>query len=93
MREIGSKSFSGIVGQLREQRLVDGERPGCCIAERVAVGLGLGHRIGADVAAGAGLVLHHERDAEIFRQPLRNQPRSHVGGRARQKWHDDLDRP
>jgi hypothetical protein len=72
---------------------------GCCgqagIAdeEGVAVGRGLGHRIHADHAAGARLVLHHDGHAEDVADRLRDVARNHVGGAARRIGDDPADRP
>jgi hypothetical protein len=68
-----------IVGQLAEQQGVDGERPRNADAERVAVRLGLGDRIGAEIAAGARLVLNQERLAELLRQPVRDHRATRSG--------------
>ena len=70
----------GVVGQLRIDRSVDGVI-GRGEQQRVAVGRGLGSRIGGDDAAGARLVLDHERPPEVFRHA-----RGHEAG-------DVIDRP
>ena len=51
--------------------------------QRVAVGRRLGDRFGADIVAGAGLVLDDELLAELFGQPLPDQPRDECRSRRR----------
>ena len=80
----------GVVGQLREQQRVDGERPADADPDGGAVGRGLGHRVGADVAARARLVVDDERLTELFLQMVGDQAGDHVGRRARAERHDDL---
>ena len=46
--------------------------------QRVAVGRGFRHRVGADYATGAGLVFHHDRLAEERRGMLRDYARHGV---------------
>ena len=60
--------------------------------QRVAVGLGLGHRLGAEIAAGAGPVLHHERLAPHLRQPVGDHAGDDVDAAAGRSGDDDLDR-
>jgi hypothetical protein len=60
--------------------------------QRVAVGRGLGHGFGADLAGGARLVLHHHLLAQAFREPLRQRARKNVGDAARGKRHDNVNR-
>ena len=80
-----------VVGQLGEQQRVDGERPADADADDRAVGLGLGDRVGAEIAAGARLVLHHESAARIFLAELiGDQPRHRVGRRAGAERHIDV---
>jgi len=49
-----------IIGELAEQQRIDRERPRNAESQHVAVGLGLGDRVGAEIAARTGLVLHHK---------------------------------
>ena len=58
----------------------------------VAVGRALGRRFGADVAVGAGAVLHHHLLAERARQIFGDQPRRDVGRTAGGKRNDHADR-
>ena len=56
-REVGLH----VEGQLLVERGVDAVRAGGADHQRVAVGRGLRHVLGGDVAAGAGLVFEHQR--------------------------------
>jgi hypothetical protein len=67
--------------------------PGGADDEGVAVGLGLGDRVGRDIAAGAGLVLDDELLTEFFRQFCRDHPRQDVGGAAGRERHHEFHRP
>ena len=60
--------------------------------ERVAVRLGLGHRVGADPPGRAGAVLDVERLAVQGRQVRLQHARDQVGAAARRKRHDDAHR-
>jgi len=57
-------------------------------ADRVAVGRGLGDRIGADIAARAGPVLDHDLLAEPVAQLLRQDARNDVCAAAGWKGYD-----
>ena len=57
--------------------------PGGHDAERVAVLLGAGDELVAERAGGAGLVLDHERLAELLLQRLGDDPADDVGAPAR----------
>jgi hypothetical protein len=59
--------------------------------DRVAVGLRLDHDLGADIAAGARPVLDDEILAELFRKPLRGEPRDDVRRAAGREGDDHLD--
>ncbi len=63
------------------ERRVDGDRGGC-VEQRVAVGRRVNKIIRSDIAAGAGAVLDDEVGVEPLRQPLAEEPRIDVGGRA-----------
>jgi hypothetical protein len=61
--------------------------------QRVAVGLGLGHDLGADDAAGARSVVDHHLLSQAGAEMLADQPRhdvEHAG--ARGERHDDAQR-
>ncbi len=60
--------------------------------QRVAVGRRAGHRIIADLAAGARLVLDDDRFAEHCTEPIRENTRKAINKSAGRKRHDDLDR-
>ena len=64
--------------QMRIERGVDGVRRGDQ-KQRVAVSFGMDRRLGGDVAAGAVAVLDDKLLAELFRQPIADQPRADVG--------------
>ena len=61
--------------------------------QRVAVRRGSHDHFGADRAAGARPVLHHEWLAEPLRQPLPDQAREDVGRVAGDEADDDAHRP
>jgi hypothetical protein len=82
-----------IVRHAGEQQRIDRQRPADRQAERVAVGRGLGDRVGAEIAARARLVLDHEVLAELVLEVIGDQPHHQVGGRAGAERHDQLDRP
>ena len=60
--------------QILVKRRVDGARRERH-QQRVTVGAGVRHGLGADVAGGARLVLHHKRLAEVIGEPLADQAR------------------
>jgi hypothetical protein len=59
---------------------------------RVAVGGGLGDRLGADQGAGSGLVFDDDLIAAL-RETVGIKPRLNVHGGAGCYWHDDGDHP
>ena len=59
--------------------------------QRVAVGRRLQHELGGEVARAARLVLDHDRLAELFAEPVSDEPRHDVGGSARRVADEDLD--
>ncbi|MNL26101.1 hypothetical protein D3C87_1476110 [compost metagenome] len=73
------------------QRLVDRQRREVAQADGVAVGFGGGDLPGADVAAGAWLVVHHNRYAQRIAQLLRQLARARVRAAACRVGHDELD--
>ena len=83
----------GVVGQARVEVLVDGPAADRDRPHGVAVRRRLGDRVGADVAARPGPVLHHEGLPEALGQALRQQPRQDVGGPAWRPRHHHAHRP
>ena len=81
-----------VVGQLRVQRLVDAVRADRAHQQGVAVRCRLGHFGGAEVAAGAGLVVDDEGLAEGALQLRRQRAGQQVGGAAGRERHDDAHR-
>ena len=71
---------------------IDREHAGRRDAERVAVGCGLRHLRHADIAAGAGPVLDHDRLVQVVRNNRLQRPDHDVGAAAGRKGDDDLDR-
>src|SRR5258706_12945598 len=61
--------------------------------ERVAVGRRFRHGIGADIAAGAGLVLDYNRLSPRVTQMLADCTSGEIERTTRRKRHDQLDRP
>jgi hypothetical protein len=86
-REIADR----VVAQRRIEELVGG-KPWPDDEDGVAVGIGTGHHVGGDVAAGAGLVLDHHRLAPHLLQAVADQPRGDVSRAARRKRHHDAHR-
>ena len=81
-----------IVGKLGVQRRVDREVAGLPHHQRVAVPRRLGRGIHAEVAAGAGLVVHHEGVAgvpDLVGELARDDVRAAAGG----EGHDQADGP
>ena len=58
----------------------------------VAVGIGFGDDLGADIAAGAGAVVDDDRLAPFARQPIGDDARHDIGGAAGGKRHDEFHR-
>ena len=80
-----------VVGDLLVERRIDRHRRAGRHQQRVTVGRGFRHRIDADLLAGAGPVLHHERLAEPLLPRQRRHPRQDVGRAGRRERHDDGD--
>ena len=72
---------------------VDAERAGAGEAEGQSVGRGLGDRVDAQHAAGAGAVLHHHRLAQNFLQRRLHGARHRVGAAAGREWNEKAERP
>ena len=84
------------VGRLAAEQLVrlgDDRDRGQRHQQRVAVGLGIGHRRHADRAACSGLVHDRHRLLEQFLHGLRSRPPGQIGDAARREGHDQGDRP
>jgi hypothetical protein len=67
----------------------DGERADRALAERVAVGRGLGDRVDADGQRAAGAVVDDDGLAELLGQRGRDDARDVVGGAARRLRNDE----
>ena len=78
--------------QLVVERRIDGVA-GVDQQQRVAIGRRRDDRLGAEIAAGAALVLDDEGLAEPLGQPLPDQAAGDVGGAARRERHHDAHRP
>ena len=86
----------GIKRYFGHHRLVYRQRCEIAQTDGVAVGRCFGHRIGADIAACAGLVVHHHGLAEIGAELLRDLPRARItaaAGRIGHDKHNGLARP
>ena len=70
-----------------DRQAVGGEQDG------VAVGRRLGERIGREIAAGAGAVLHHHRLVELLAELVAEEPGDGIDGAAGRERHDDADGP
>ena len=68
----------GIVAQRRIQELVGGQSR-ANDEDRVAIRIRMGDHIGRNVAAGAGLVLHHHRLAPNLLQAVADETRGDIG--------------
>ena len=90
---ISAMSFAGSYGILENSSVLIASGPPIEMPIGVAVGLGLGDRVGAGHAARARLVLDDEVLPELLLQPVGDQPRDGVGRRARAERHDDLHGP
>ena len=88
----GREVLRRVVGRLAQQRL-HGERRVGREQKRVAVGRGLGRRLGADDAARPAAVLDHELLAEGLGELVGPGPADEIGGAARRVGEDQLDRP
>jgi len=60
--------------------------------QRVAIGVGLRDLCGAERAAGATLVLDHDRLAELLRELVEHQPRHYIAAGPRRERHHRMDR-
>ncbi len=85
--EIGERVVARVRIQARVHRVSDARDE-----QRIAVGRGALHLLRGDVAAGAGLVLHHHRLTKRLRQLRRHQARDQIGGARRRKADHDVNR-
>ena len=84
----GRQVLFGIEGQLAVDHRVDGDGPARAEQQRVAI-LGRAHGFAdADVAARAGLVVHHHRLAQHLGHGGRDGARQHIGRAAGREVHD-----
>src|SRR5690606_21125458 len=81
-----------VVGQLVEERAIDGQRVDVAVADGVAVGRGALDQRDADVAGGARAVFDDYRGAQVLGQLVGDQPRQHVGRAAGGGRDDEVDR-
>ena len=86
------KVLARVVGQVREQQRVDGERAADADADGGAVRRCLGHRVGAGIAARSRPVLDDEGLSGFLLELIGKEPRHHVGRRSGAERHDDADR-
>ena len=91
-REIGHRRevVQRVVGQALEQARI-GRDAGVGIEQRVAVGRGLGDRVGADGVAGARAVLDDHRHVPFVVEALRQRAGHGVDAAAGVERHHDLD--
>ena len=80
-----------VVGHRGKEADVDGVGAEAARDQRVAVGRGLGDRVGADVAPGAGAVLDQHRLSPALGHACADEARIEVGDAARRERHHDLD--
>ena len=78
-----------LVGELAIKERIDSERRFRSREERVAVGRGLGYRLGADLRVGTALILDDDLLAPHLGEPLAHRTRDHVGRAASGQRHDD----
>ena len=80
-----------VVGAVLDQALIGGVGLVGAEHQRVAVGLGARHRVGADDARSARTILDHDGLAEIGRRLLGDHPCQRVDRTARRVGHNDRD--
>ena len=88
----GREILLGIEWRTCVHEAIDRERPRRPHHQRVAVGCGACHLAGADVAAGARLVLDDDTLAERAAQSLGHDAGEQIGRAARCERHDDAQR-
>src|SRR5581483_5692527 len=82
-----------VVWKIRVKRWVDRMRRDRAHYQGVAIGRTLRDEIGADIAAGAGLVLDDERLAECLLQRRGDEARREIDRAAGRVGNDEMDRP
>ena len=82
-----------IIRQVRAEAERDSVGARGCDAHRVAVGRGLGDRVGAEIAARTDTILDHDLLAQPGTEPLRQNARNDIGAAACRERHDQADRP
>jgi len=87
--DYGREIDNRIVSQRAIKTAIDRQR-GCCIQDRVAVGIGACDRFGREIASGPRLVLDYNLLAPDPGQRLTQQPRREIGGAA---WGKRYDQP
>ena len=75
--------------QARIEELVDAGSADRAHVQRVAIGVGLGDRLGADIATRAGAVFHHAGLAQQRGETLGHDARGDIGRPATGEAHDD----
>ena len=86
----GNEVLERVVTHLLVKRLIDRDGAYRVDDQRIAVGRGAHHRLGADIAAAARAVLDDERLPQLFSELLRDAARQQIGGAARGEGDDDL---
>ena len=81
-----------IVGKILVDGRIDRDRPGLTEQQRVAVGVGFVHQLGADDRAGAAAVLDHDGLSDGLADAFGNDARDRVGAAAGGVGHDQPDR-
>ncbi len=82
-----------VVRHLRVERHIDRMRTGDAHDQGISVRCGFGHHVRADIATGAGAVLHHHRLLPVLAHLVGNGTCRNVGGTTGGKWHHDADLP
>ena len=78
-----------VIRHFRVHIRINGERPGAAHHQRITVGRGLRHHLGADHAARAAAIFNHKGVTQRFGQALRQRARDKIGAATRREWHDE----
>ena len=89
----GAQVLVGVVGELGVQQRVEHRVVGLRHHQRQAITGRLGDLVERQVAAGTGLVLHHDGPAVGIGELGADQPGEVVGAPTRREGHEDLDGP